>query len=140
MMMSLKFLNVKVFFFIYHFISLYVLSIAINKIFIIFFKEYNKYFSPFLLLSYGFILLYANVIRQGMAFSFALLCVAFYLSKNYKKAFLSSIISIGFHTSAVLMFIPILFEIFLKSSIMKKILLICASLLFIFLILKIIIM
>lgn len=131
LMMSLKFLNVKVFFFLYHFVSLYVLSIAVNKIFIYLFKINNLYFSPFILLSYGFILLYANVIRQGMAFSFALLCISLYLSNKNKRAIISSIISVGFHTSAFIMFVPIVFDIFTKSSIFNKLLLIILSILLI---------
>ena len=133
MMLSLKFLNVKVFFFIYHFVSLYILSLAIKKIFVYFFKIKNFYFSPFILLSYGFLLLYAYVIRQGMAFSFALLCISLYLSNKNKRAFVSSIISIGFHTSAFIMFIPILFNILIKTSILNKIFLICLSILFLYL-------
>ena len=87
LMYILKFMNLKIFFFTYHFISLFIFVYSIKKIFRYFFRLDNINFIPFIFLSYGFILLYSNVIRQGMALSIMLLGISYYLD-NKKKLLL----------------------------------------------------
>ena len=94
----------------------FIFVFAIKKIFLYFFRIDNINLIPFIFLSYGFILLYSNVIRQGMALSIMLLGISYYLDNKNKSSLVCITLSTGIHTSALILCVPIVIDIIKKNK------------------------
>lgn len=82
-------------------------SIFVNIVFFWFFKKHTKYIFSAILLYYIVYYVYFNmeILREILSVCVFMLSLNLLIKKNYIKYFFATLIAIGFHSSAIIMFI-----------------------------------
>lgn len=82
-------------------------AIFVNSVFFWFFRKYTKYFFSAIFLYYIAYYLYFNmeILREILAICILMLSFGFLFNKKYVKYIICCIIAMGFHSSAMIMFV-----------------------------------